>query len=106
MKERVKKAIIIQSTEDKTKQEIEEERNRAIEKIKKKGITYIFKPKEEMWDELEDLHTCYPLSVLGDSLCKMSMCDLVYFCKDWKKSKHCRIVHEAAVQYGVGRTYE
>ena len=36
----------------------------------------------------------------------MSLCHAAYFCKDWEKTRDCKLEHEAAVAYGLEIIYE
>ena len=106
------KVMITLPIEERDKQEIEDTYIEACEKLEAQGhqIIYDYAIESDVHKDLED---CYEivfkqpkLRPLVDSLDSMSMSEAVYFCKDWKKSRHCRIVHEVAVQYGIGRIYE
>ena len=47
-----------------------------------------------------------PLWFLAKSLQKMSECDAIYFCRDWKNTQGCKVEHEAADLYGFKLIYE
>lgn len=98
------KVMITLPIEERDKQEIEDTYIEACEKLEAQGHQIIYDYTIE-----SDIHIVFKqpkLRPLVDSLDSMSMSEAVYFCKDWKKSRHCRIVHEVAVQYGIGRMYE
>lgn len=106
------KVMIAQPIEGRDKQEIEDTYNRACKELEAQGhqIIYNYAIDSDIYKDLEDWYEivfAHPeLRPLMDSLDGMSMSESIYFCKDWKKSKHCRIVHEVAMQYGIGRIYE
>ena len=106
------KVMIMQPIEERDEQEIEDTYNRACKELEAQGhqIIYNYAIEPDTHEDLEDFYeivfTQPELRPLVDSLDSMSMSESIYFCKDWKKSKYCRIVHEVAVQYGIGRMYE
>lgn len=106
------KVMITLPIEERDKQEIEDTYIEACEKLEAQGhqIIYDYAIESDIYKDLEDWYEIVfahsELRPLVDSLDSMSMCDSIYFCKDWKKSKYCRIVHEVAMQYGIGRIYE
>ena len=44
-----------------------------------------------------------PLWFLGKSLELLSTADVAYFAEGWQDARGCRIEHECAVEYGIGR---
>ena len=84
----MKKAMLSQPMAGKTKEEIVATRDRAIKALEERGVVQI------------------PLCFLAKSLENMSLCHVAYFCKGWKKTRGCKIEHDAAVAYGLEVIYE
>lgn len=93
----MKKLFISQPMNDKTDEQILEERNKAI----------------SLFDDVEVIdsffsnapHDATPLWFLGESIKLLGDADIVYFCKDWEKYRGCTIEHECAVRYGKTIVY-
>lgn len=92
----MKKVFISQPMSGKTREEILKTRNNAIKLIKRfdKDIEVI-----------DNIFTDYPeetspLYLLGKSLELMSMADMVFFTKGWRRSRGCQIEHDCALRYG------
>lgn len=91
------KVFISQPMKDKTNEEIEQERQYIIKKVKK-----YFANIEIIDSFFKDApHDAKPLWFLGKSLELLSNADMVIFAKDWEDARGCRIEHECAVQYGI-----
>ena len=94
----MKKLFIFQPMRDKTDEQIEAERNRAIENA-----------KEVLGEEVEVIqsffkgapHDATPLWYLGESIKLLGQADFVYFCKDWEKYRGCCIERECCIRYGI-----
>lgn len=94
----MKKLFISQPMRDKTDEQIEAERNRAIENA-----------KEVLGEEVEVIqsffkgapHDAMPLWYLGESIKLLGQADFVYFCKDWEKYRGCCIERECCIRYGI-----
>lgn len=94
------KVFISQPMKDKTDEQIETERNRAIEVVKQKLQD----------DDVEILDTFFknaphdakPLWFLGKSLQMLADADIAYFVKEWDKYRGCKIEHTCAKEYGIG----
>ena len=94
----MKKLFIAQPMRDKTDEQIEAERNRAIENA-----------KEVLGEEVEVIqsffkgapHDATPLWYLGESIKLLGQADFVYFCKDWEKYRGCCIERECCIRYGI-----
>ena len=97
------KIFISQPMKDKTNQEIEEERKKIIEKIRK----HFRKIKIEVIDSFfkDAPHDAKPLWFLGKSLELLSNANVIVLGKGWENSRGCRIEHECAVQYGISVIY-
>ena len=93
------KIFISQPMKDKTNEQIEAERKRAVETIK----------KEYFDDEVEIIdsffkgapHDARPLWFLGKSFELLSTADVAYFIKGWDKYRGCKMEHTAALEYGI-----
>lgn len=94
----MKKLFISQPMRDKTDEQIEAERNRAIKNA-----------KEVLGEEVEVIqsffkgapHDATPLWYLGESIKLLGQADFVYFCKDWEKYRGCCIERECCIRYGI-----
>lgn len=94
----MKKIFISQPMRDKTDEQIEAERNRAIENA-----------KEVLGEEVEVIqsffkeapHDATPLWFLGESIKLLGQADIVYFCKSWEKYRGCCIERECCIRYGI-----
>lgn len=99
------KAMLSQPMAGKTKEEIEETRNRAIETLEEQGYEVVNTLFTDEWYSTEQMEkrgvVQIPLCFLAKSLENMSLCHAAYFCKGWEKARGCRIEHEAAVAYGL-----
>ena len=94
----MKKLFISQPMKDKTNDEIERARERAI----REATEYIGEPVEIIDSFFKDApHDAKPLWFLAESIRLMADADLVYFAKGWKDARGCMIERECAVQYGV-----
>ena len=93
------KLFISQPMKDKTNEEIEAERERAILKVKKRF------PDEEI--EVIDSffkdapHEAKPLWFLGKSLELLSTADIAYFIGDWENYRGCRIENQCCNDYCI-----
>lgn len=92
------KVFISQPMRDKTDEQIKEERNRMIERVKE------LYPSEEI--EIIDSffenapHEAKPLWFLAESLSLMSGADVVVFAQGWDQYRGCRIENACARDYG------
>lgn len=94
----MKKLFISQPMRNKTNEEIEAERDRAIKKA-----------REILNDDIEVIESFFkdapvdvrPLWFLGKSFELLSTVDVAYFAKDWDKYRGCRLEHIAAEEYGI-----
>ena len=95
------KILISQPMKDKTNQEIEQERKKIIEKVRK-----YFGEIEVIDSFFKDApHDARPLWFLGKSLELLSNANIIVLGKGWENSRGCRIEHECAVQYGISVIY-
>lgn len=94
----MKKLFISQPMRDKTNEQIETERERAIVCAQEQ----IGEPVEVIDSFFKDApHDAKPLWFLGKSLELLAGADFAYFCKGWEDYRGCRIEHTAAVEYSV-----
>ena len=92
------KLFISQPMRDKTNEEIERERQNAIQSV-----------KENFGDDVEVIdsffkdapHDAKPLWFLGKSLELLAGADVAYFCKGWENYRGCRIENQCAIEYGI-----
>lgn len=93
------KVFISQPMRDKTNEQIEVERQRAIETIKKE----YFNDEVEIIDSFfkNAPHDARPLWFLGKSFELLSTADVAYFIKGWDKYRGCKMEHTAALEYGI-----
>ena len=90
--------FISQPMRDKTNEQIEAERNKAVETVKK-----ILGEEVEIIDSFfkDAPHDAKPLWFLGKSFELLSSADVAYFCKDWEKYRGCKMEHTACIEYGI-----
>ena len=90
--------FISQPMRDKTNEQIEAERNKAVETVKK-----TFGEEVEIIDSFfkNAPHDAKPLWFLGKSFELLSSADVAYFCKDWEKYRGCKMEHTACIEYGI-----
>lgn len=93
------KVFISQPMRDKTNEEIEQERERAINRIKEKYPD----EKIEILDSFfkDAPHEAKPLWFLGKSFEILSNADLAYFIGDWRHYRGCRMEHMACTGYDI-----
>ena len=94
----MKKLFISQPMRDKTNEEIERERQNAIQSVKGK-----YGDDVEVIDSFfkDAPHDAKPLWFLGKSLELLASADVAYFCKGWENYRGCRIENQCAIEYGI-----
>ena len=92
-----KKLFISQPMDGLSNEEIEKERARILEDVKK----MVKDTNIELIDSFfkDAPHDAKPLWFLGKSLELLSTADIVYFDGDWKNKRGCKLEYEAAKQY-------
>ena len=92
------KLFISQPMRDKTNEEIEREREAAIQSVKEK-----YGDDVEVIDSFfkDAPHDAKPLWFLGKSLELLAGADVAYFCKGWENYRGCRIENQCAIEYGI-----
>ena len=92
------KLFISQPMRDKTNEEIERERQAAIQSVKEK-----YGDDVEVIDSFfkDAPHDAKPLWFLGKSLELLAGADVAFFCKGWEKYRGCRIENQCAIEYGI-----
>lgn len=108
------RAMICQSMSGKTDEEIINTRDKAVQHLLDKGlldreyeiVDTFFTDEWYSSEAYEKEIVNRGLFFLAKSLEKMSMCDIVYFCKGWEDYRGCRIEYAAATNYGLDIVYE
>lgn len=92
------KVFISQPMRDKTDEQIEAERNRAIETIKQK-----YQDDVEIIDSFfkDCPHDAKPLWFLGKSIEMLANADIAYFVRGWNRYRGCKIENTCAREYGI-----
>ena len=95
------KIFISQPMNGKTTEEIENERNYIIDRLRENECVEIIDSffKDEPYEAL-------PLWYLGESIKLMSEADVVFFCNGWQTARGCQIEHDCALEYGIDTMYE
>ncbi|MCD8027145.1 MAG: hypothetical protein LUF02_00435 [Erysipelotrichaceae bacterium] len=90
--------FISQGMRDKSDEQILEERNNAIIRIKEK-----FGDDAEIIDSFfqDETENHNPLYLLGKSIELLSSADIAYFIDDYYNYRGCRLEHECAIQYDI-----
>lgn len=100
-----KLAMISQPMAGRSTWEIDNERNRAIAELERRGYEVVNTLFTDEWYSKEKMTergvVRIPLYFLAKSLEKMSFCHAVYFCRGWQDARGCRIEHDVAVAYGL-----
>ena len=95
------KIFISQPMNGKTTEEIENERDSIIDRLRENEsveiIDSFFKDKP---------YEASPLWYLGESIKLMSEADIVFFCNGWQTARGCQIEHDCALEYGIDTMYE
>lgn len=91
------KVFISQPMRDKTDEQIKEEREAALKRLRRE-YTEPMVLIDSFFEEAP--HDASPLWYLGESIKLLGEADYVFFCKDWEKYRGCTIEHECAVRYG------
>lgn len=106
----MRKAMLSQPMAGKTKEEIIQTREKAIQILTDKGFEIVNTLFMDEWYSKEAMTergvVQIPLCFLAKSLENMSLCHAAYFCKGWENARGCRIEHEAAKAYGLEIIYE
>lgn len=93
--------FISQPMRNKTDEEILEEREHAIKRVRE-----LLGDVEVIGSFFTDVPTdTSPLWFLGKSIELLATADVVYFCNGWDTARGCRIEQMCAVEYGINRIY-
>ncbi len=95
------KIFISQPMNGKTTEEIENERNYIIERLRENEYIDII---DSFFKDTP--HNTKPLWYLGESIKLMSEADIVFFCNGWQTARGCQIEHDCALEYGIDTMYE
>ena len=105
-----KLAMISQTMNGLTDEEIEKTRNKAIRHLERLGYKVVNTLFTDDWYSESSMRdrgvVNIPLCYLAKSLENMSLCDVAYFCDGWEDARGCRIEHETAEAYGLDIIYE
>jgi len=93
------KVFISQPMKDKTNEQIEAERERAIRFIKESNKGEEVEIIDSFFKDAP--HEAKPLWFLGKSLQLLSSADVAYFVKGWNDYRGCRIENDCARKYGI-----
>ncbi len=94
-------AMISQPMKGLSDEEIEKVKAKATEILNKMGYEVINTFFKNDFDDHDFTKGTPGVYFLAKSIEKMTVCDLVYFCKGWKDARGCRIEHEVAKEYGI-----
>lgn len=95
----MKKVFISQPMRDKTNEQIETERKRAIENIQKKYPDEGIEVLDSFFKNAP--HDAAPLWFLGKSFEILSKADIAYFIGEWKQYRGCKMEKLACDEYGI-----
>ncbi len=95
------KVMISQPMNNRTQEQIVEERKRIVDKLKKMHIEV----KDTLFNEEVPSHYNAGIYFLGKSISAMIDIDAIYMCDNWGQARGCRIEHEVAKQYGIKILY-
>lgn len=98
------KVFISQPMRDKTEEEILDERNKAVESIKKQFNTNDVEVLDSYFKDFKVVpghNIDKPLFFLGKSIQLLAQADYAYFCKDWDKYRGCKSEHFICNQYDI-----
>lgn len=98
------KVFISQPMRDKTDEQIRAEREEAVKKIKSLYKNYDVEILDTVFDDNDinlESQSSRSMYYLGKSIQYMRYADLVYFMKNWKDYRGCRVEHYVAEQYGL-----
>ena len=93
------KLFISQPMKDKTNEEIEAERERAILKVKKRFPDEKIEVIDSFFKDAP--HEAKPLWFLGKSLELLSTADIAYFIGDWENYRGCKIENQCCKDYCI-----
>ena len=95
------KIFISQPMNGKTTEEIEDERNYIIGRLRENESVEIIDSFFK-----NEPHDSKPLWYLGESIKLISEADVVFFCNGWQTARGCQIEHDCALEYGIDTMYE
>lgn len=93
------KVFISQPMKDKTNEEIEAERQKAVDTIKKIYPNCDVQIIDSFFKDAP--HDARPVWFLGKSLELLSTADVAYFCKGWDNYRGCKIEHKVCEDYNI-----
>ena len=96
----MKKVFISQPIENKTIEEINGAKIKAIEYLESKGYEVVNKEFMNELDIKNPSNKNYLINI-GKNIYKMSECDAIYFTEGWSTAKNCRIERLASLFYNI-----
>lgn len=99
-----KKLYISQPMRCKTDEEIKSERIRICRKVQSILKDYDIEIVDSFIENVPK--DAKPLWYLGESIKSMANADIVYFAKDWKYYRECKVEHDCAVEYRLICMYD
>ena len=100
----MKKLFISQPMRGKTKEEIEETRERVIETAK--NIFGEVEVIESYFSDYNPENGCIPLKYLSASINLLADADIAYFAEGFDEARGCLIEEECARKYGIPTAFE
>lgn len=98
----IKYAMISQPMQNKTKEQIIEERSKVTSQLNNMGYVVLDTVFEYISQEAQEANVLSaPLFYLGKALEAMSLCDLVVFMPEWEDARGCRVELRAALEYEI-----
>ena len=95
------KVMISQSMNNRTEDQIKEERKRIVDRFNKMHIEVINTLFTEEAPEDCNAEVYY----LGKSISAMKDIDALYMCDGWREARGCKIEYEVAKEYGIKILY-
>lgn len=95
------KIMISQPMNGKTNEQIREEREELVKRLREEGFEVVDTIFENAPAD-EDV----AIYMLSQSIRYIGKVDTLYFMKGWEKARGCKIEHEVAVEYGKQVFYE
>ena len=91
------KVMISQPMNNRTEEQIKEERKRVVDKFEKMHIEVI----NTLFTEEVPENCNAAVYYLGKSISAMKDIDALYMCDGWREARGCRIEHQVAKEYGI-----
>lgn len=95
------KVMISQPMNNRTEEQVKEERKNIVDKFKEMHIEVI----NTLFTEEAPQNCNVAVYYLGKSISAMKDIDAIYMCDGWKEARGCKIEHEVAKEYGIKILY-